>query len=184
MITAVLDANVLYPAPLRDYLLHLAALRLYNPVWTEQIHEEWITNLLQNRPDLKRSDLDKTRQAMNNAFPGACVKGYRKYMSEIVLPDPDDKHVLAAAIASKAALLITNNLKDFPSSALAAYHINALSADNFVLQLITTDKISAVTALANQVKFLKNPPLSTEDVLRNLENCGLQKSVLKLREYI
>ncbi len=60
---AILDANVLYPAPLRDYLLHLANLEMYKPKWTKIIQEEWIENLLLNRTDLKRENLEKTRDA-------------------------------------------------------------------------------------------------------------------------
>ncbi len=73
MQTVILDANTLYPAPLRDYLLHLAALGLFKPHWTATIQEEWIHNLLINRPDLKRHDLEKTRNAMDSAFADANV---------------------------------------------------------------------------------------------------------------
>ncbi|MBX2920911.1 MAG: hypothetical protein KF746_01865 [Chitinophagaceae bacterium] len=68
-ITALLDANTLYPAPVRDILLHLADIGLFAPKWTEQIHDEWIQNLLTNRPDLNLKNLNATRQAMNLAFP-------------------------------------------------------------------------------------------------------------------
>ena len=62
--TALLDANVLYPAPLRDFLLHLANEELYNPKWTGEIHDEWIRSLLSKRADLQRKDLERTRAAM------------------------------------------------------------------------------------------------------------------------
>src|SRR5260370_9234777 len=113
--TAILDANVLYPAPLRDYLLNLAAIELFKPKWTDAIQDEWIRNLLLKRPDLKRQDLVKTRKAMDNAFPDANTTNYQELVSGLSLPDPDDKHVLAAAIVANAEIIVTSNLKDFPA---------------------------------------------------------------------
>ena len=75
----MLDANVLYPAPLRDYLLHLAGVELYKPKWTKAIQEEWVRNLLENRPDLKKENLVNTRDAMNAAFPDANIFNYEEY---------------------------------------------------------------------------------------------------------
>ena len=69
----VLDANVLYSAPLRDYILSLADEELFRPKWTESIHEEWIRNLHENRPDIALDQLEKLKQAMNNAFPDANI---------------------------------------------------------------------------------------------------------------
>ena len=74
--SAVLDANVLFPAPVRDLLLRLAELDLYRPKWTEEIHDEWIRNLLLKRPDIKRESLDSAKKAMNSAFPDANVSAY------------------------------------------------------------------------------------------------------------
>ncbi|WP_290795379.1 hypothetical protein [Flavihumibacter sp. UBA7668] len=73
---AVLDANVLYTAPLPDFLLRLAQVNLFKPKWTVEIHEEWTRNLLKNRPDLKLFQLQRTCRLMDNAFPGALVIGY------------------------------------------------------------------------------------------------------------
>ncbi len=87
----ILDANVLYPAPLRDFLLRLAATNLYKPKWTDEIQQEWISNLLINRPALSESKLRKTVKAMNTAFPDASVKGYRSLIKDLTLPDKDDR---------------------------------------------------------------------------------------------
>jgi hypothetical protein len=96
--SAVLDANVLYPAPLRDLLLNLADLELYKPRWTAQIQKEWIVNLLEHRADLKKDSLEKTQRAMDSAFPNADIRGYKQLIEGLRLPDPKDRHVLAAAI--------------------------------------------------------------------------------------
>jgi len=180
--TAILDANVLYPAPLRDYLLSLAAVELYKPKWTGSIQEEWIGNLLLKRSDLKRQDLERSRKAMDSAFPDANVTNYKKLISGISLPDVDDRHVVAAAIEGNAEIIVTFNLKDFPLDYLKSLDIEVQHPDDFVRSLIDIDKTSALEALNNQVKRLKTPPKSLEDVLQMLEKCGLINSVASLKD--
>ncbi|GAA4305589.1 PIN domain-containing protein [Compostibacter hankyongensis] len=184
VLIAVLDANVLYPAPLRDYLLHLAELELYRPKWTDYIQEEWIDNLLKNRKDLKRKDLQKTQKAMDRAFPDANIAYYQKGINSLSLPDPDDRPILAAAISAKAQVIVTANVKDFPAAKLQDYAVVARHPDKFVLNLIDIDQERAVIALENQVKRLQNPPMPIERVLENLARCGLTKSVARLRTII
>ena len=179
--TALLDANVLYPAPLRDYLLHLANLGVYEPVWTAAIQEEWIRNLIKVRPDIKRTALEATQRSMDMAFPGSNISNYESLIKNLSLPDPDDRHVLAAAIKGEAQVIVTANLKDFPLSALIPYSIRAEHPDVFISGCIDRDRQKAVKALENQVKALKNPPLSREKVLENLERNGLVESIAKLR---
>jgi len=180
--TALLDANVLYPAPIRDYLLHLANLNLYKPKWSSEIHDEWIRNLLANRPDLSKEAIERTKSAMDSAFPDANVEQYEELISVIKLPDEDDRHVAAAAIRGKADVIVTFNLKDFPENALSTYGIEFQNPDEFISNLINLDKKKCLKALENQVKSLKNPPRSREEVLETLTNCGLEKSVDLLKD--
>lgn len=179
--TALLDANVLYPAPLRDYLLHLANLNLYKPKWSSEIQEEWIRNLLLNRKDLNNEALDKTRLAMDNAFPDANVEKYNKIISGIKLPDDGDRHIVAAAIKGRADVIVTFNLKDFPKSEMSTYDLEVQSPDEFISNLINLDTKKCMKALENQVKSLKNPPKTKEDVLETLKRCSLIKSVNLLK---
>ncbi len=180
-LTVILDANVLYPAPLRDYLLSLAELSLFHPKWTDDIQEEWIRNLLLNRTDLKRKDLERARNAMNSAFPDANIVNYQKLITGLSLPDSNDRHVLAAAIKGEAQVIVTVNLKDFPIHMLRGYAIRAQHPDGFISYLIDSDKEGALKALQNQVKRLRNPQLPIDEVLENLERNGLTNSVAKLR---
>lgn len=115
-LAVLLDANVLYPAPVRDILLHLADAGSFLPKWTKEIQDEWTMNLLANRKDLKKSALDKTVAAMNKAFPDANISGYGFLKTQLILPDADDRHVLAAAIKGKVSHIATANIKDFPPS--------------------------------------------------------------------
>jgi hypothetical protein len=76
--TAVIDANVFYGARLRSLILSLAQTGLFRARWSNDIHEEWISNLLGNRPDLKRNDLEKTRQLMDGAVLDCLVFDYEE----------------------------------------------------------------------------------------------------------
>jgi predicted nucleic acid-binding protein len=172
-LTAVLDANVLYPAPLRDFLLHLAAVGLFEPKWTSSIHAEWIENLLQKRPDLKRKNLEKTRLAMEGAFPEASITDYENLIQGLTLPDPNDRHVLAATIAGNSTIIVTFNTKDFPNSYLKKFGKSAIHPDIFISMLLKLDKKLCFQAFENQVASLKNPPKTRMEVLLYLQKCGL-----------
>ena len=117
--TALFDANVLYPAPVRDILMQLAVTDLVRAKWTADIHEEWITALLESQPHRRRADLERTRSLMDSAVRDCLVMGYAGLIPSLSLPDPDDRHVLAAAIVGRCDVIVTRNLKDFPNAALA-----------------------------------------------------------------
>ncbi len=177
--TAVLDANVIYPAPIRDLLLNLADLEVFSPKWSEIIHDEWIRNLLKNRSDLSRSKLERTVKLMNTAFPDAEVYGFEELIEELNLPDLDDRHVLAVAIHSKADAIITFNQKDFPSKALKDFNIEIYTPNKFLklVHKISPELINE--AFDNQHASLINPPRTKEDLIRTLINCNI-KSMRKL----
>lgn len=132
-LVAILDANVLYPAPLRDLLMHLATGSLFRAKVTNRIHEEWIRNLLLNRPSLTRPALERTRDLMNAAVEDFLVEGYQEFERELELPDEDDRHVLAAAVRGGANVIVTFNLKDSPKPELEKYGIEALHPDDFIV---------------------------------------------------
>ena len=153
----MLDACVLYPAPLRDFLMHLALLDLFRARWTEEIHTEWSRNVLRQRPDLKQEQLQRTRELMNLHVRDALVKGYEHLIAELTLPDIDDRHVLAAAIHSQSDFVVTFNLRDFPAATLAAYRVKAIHPDSFVLTLFALDEERVHLAAERQRRSLKNP---------------------------
>lgn len=179
---AVLDACVLYPAPLRDLLMHLAVLDVFRARWTEAIHDEWIRNVLANRSDLKPEQLERTRALMNAHTRDALVEDYETLIDEIELPDADDRHVLAAAVKANADLIITFNLRDFPDGELSRYGIKAVHPDKFIRELFETDPESVFLAAERQWQSLKNPPKPLEEFLAILESNGLKETVGLLRE--
>src|SRR5688500_11622711 len=119
----VLDANVLYSAVLRDFLVRLAIVGAMQARWTNEVHEEWIRNVLVNRPDLSRERIERTRDLMNSAVRDSLVTGYESLTQTLALPDANDRHVLAAAIHARAEIIVTFNRKDFPSIALQPHGI-------------------------------------------------------------
>jgi predicted nucleic acid-binding protein len=174
--TLVLDACVLYPAPIRDLLLNLADLEIYSSKWSEIIQEEWIRNLLKNRPDLTRQKLQKTAQVMNAAFPDAEVHSFEELIDLIELPDLGDRHVLAAGIKCKADGIITFNTKDFPRENLDQYNIEVYTPDEFIHLLNELNPSIVKQAFENQLASLKNPPISKEKLISVLEKCGLNRA--------
>ena len=183
MITAVLDANVLYPAPLRDLLMHLALVNLYRAKWTNEIHDEWIRNVLKNRSDLERSQLERTKKLMNAHVLDCLVTNYEGLISRLELPDPHDRHVLAAAIQARADLIVTFNLSDFPKRVLNEYEVKVQHPDFFIHALIEQDVEAVCTAVRRQREDLKKPPCTAEQLLNVFEKQDLVETTRALRTY-
>lgn len=174
--TAILDANVLYPAPLRDLLLSLADHEMYIPKWSPIIEEEWTRNVLSDRTDLSQKKIARTAGIMNAAFPDAMIEGFEPLIIGLELPDPGDNHVLAAAIRSNAEVIVTSNLKDFPQDYLDQFDVEAQSPDTFITNLIDLNQATAIRALQEQVQRLRNPPCEIHDVLDAFRQNGLKES--------
>jgi len=116
--------------------MNLALTDLFRAKWSATIHEEWIRNVLINRPNLSREQLERTRQLMDAHVRDCLVKGYEGLIDNLILPDPDDRHVLAAAIVGRADLIITFNRKDFPPAALQPHGIETQHPDLFLIHLM------------------------------------------------
>lgn len=179
----VYDACVLYPAPLRDLLMRLATSGLYAAHWTEEIHDEWTRNLLNNRPELAKA-LPRTVKLMNRAVPDALVTGHEPLIPALELPDPDDRHVLAAAIRAGAQLIVTFNLKDFPADTLAGFGIEAVHPDTFLEQQFELNEGLVLRTVHRHRASLRKPPRSAEEYLDTLAACGLIVTADRLREFI
>ena len=125
-VTAVYDANILYPAPLRDLFIRIAQAGLVRAKWTELIHDEWLRNVFKNNPHLSPERLARSRNLMNDAVRDCIVIDFEEWIPALTLPDPNDRHVLAAAIRADAEIIVTFNLADFPKETLARFGIEAL----------------------------------------------------------
>jgi hypothetical protein len=181
--SVIYDACVLYPAPLRSFLIYLAMTDLFRARWTEAIHEEWMRNVQKDYPDFPREQAEKIRDLMNQAVLDPLVVDYESHISSLNLPDPDDRHVLAAAIQCGAEAIITFNLRDFPPEALKPFGIEALHPDNFVLQQLDFAPGLVCRAAQLQRASLRKPPMSVDEYLASLQRQGLSLTTAKLREF-
>ncbi len=179
---AFFDANVLYPSGLRNFLMHLSLTGAFRAHWSAEVHDEWIRNLLKNRPDITPDKLERTRRLMDQAAPDALVTGYESLIESLELPDRDDRHVLAAAIRCGASLIVTLNLSDFPTLILRNFSIEAQHPDDFVLALLDAFPGFVLEAARTHRGSLKNPSKTPEEYLAELKAQGLEKSVSVLRD--
>lgn len=160
----------------------LALTDLFKARWTDEIHDEWMRNVLLNRPDLTLAQLTRTKNLMNANVRDCLVTDYESLIPALELPDPGDLHVLAAAIRSGASFIVTFNLKDFPMVALAPYGIDAIHPDEFILQLIDLDPVAVLQAALKQLSTLKNPPLTRDEYLDTLNRLRLSQSAATLKK--
>jgi predicted nucleic acid-binding protein len=180
--TVVLDACVLYPAPLRDLLLSLAAEELFCARWTDRIHQEWTSNLLAKRPDLSAEKLARTVALMNAAVDDCLVRDYEYLVDTLALPDPDDRHVLAAAIVGHADAIVTFNRRDFPDDAVSRHGLDVLHPDDFLVDQYRYDPIFFLRTVKANRQRLRNPAKSAAELVATYEQQGLPQTCAALRE--
>lgn len=183
MLTAAIDASALYSALIRDALMWLAVGQIFQPKWSDRIHEEWMRAVGRNRPDLTEAQLERTRGLMN-LNGGACmVTNYESLIETVTLPDPDDRHVLAAAIHGNASIIVTHNLRHFPNEILRNYNILAQHPDDFFVSLLFEQTIETLKCFAKQRIVLNNPPCSVDRYIEGFVIAKLPKTANLLRQY-
>ena len=183
MMVSVLDSCILYPPSLRDLFMWLAAGIVYEPRWTEEIHAEWIRNILADNPEITPAQLERTRRLMDNVNEDCLVRGYEKHIPFLTLPDPDDRHVLAAAIEAKASVIVTFNLKDFPASALEVYGVRAMHPDKYLVVLFEDAPELFLVAIKEHRASLKRPPKTVDDYIETLKSNHLPKLAALLMDH-
>lgn len=189
--TVVYDTNVLFPQSLCDLLIRLAQKNLFRAKWTEDILEELKRNLLSSakeqsdksgRPQtLTDAKVDRRIKNMNEAVNDCLITGYKDIEKILELPDPKDRHVLAAAIKAKAEVIVTWNLKDFPKAVLSQYEMEAQTPDFFIGHVFDLDEDSVINAIREQRQALKNPPYSPEEILASFSRNRLYSLVENLK---
>ena len=184
LIRAFLDASVVYPALLRNILMHLAMQGLFQAYWSRRIHGEWIEALLRDRHDLSRARLERTRDLMDTNIQDALVEGYEHRIEALNLPIPNDRHVLAAAIQCEANVIVTANLRDFPDSVLAGYGIEAVHPDAFITSLLNENPQAVIGALHRLRQALVNPPITAAEFLAAMRRLDLIASAGALAPHI
>ena len=181
---AVYDACILYPFHLRNVVVQIAVDRLVDARWTDEIHNEWIRNLAANKPTIPIERLQITRQRMNEALPEAMVSGYQGHIQAITLPDPDDRHVVAAGIAAGASVIVTWNQQDFPATELKKHGQRRQSPDALLSDLYDRVPDLTVASLANARRNLSKTRVSAADFIEILNNQKLVRLVTKIQKHL
>lgn len=172
--TCVLDTNVIYPIDIRDLLFWFAAYDLFTPKWSKHIFNEWEDVMI--RKGIPEEEIKKRLKKAQLAFPDALVDNYEPLVNSLELPDEKDRHVLAAAIKTNANIIVTNNIKDFPSPYLATFGLTAKTADDFISDTIDLNNDLALEAFRAMVLNRTNPNLDEFEILDRLRKNGLLDS--------
>jgi PIN domain len=146
---------------------------MFRAKWTADIHREWIDALLRNEPHRARAALEQTRDQMNAATRDCLVTGYENLIPSLQLPDPDDRHILAAAVVGRCDAIVTQNLRDFPEDALASHGIEVQHPDEFLYNQMSLEPAMFCTAVRKVRARLKKPPYSVDEYLTTLTRQGL-----------
>lgn len=172
--TVLLDANVLYSVAISDALMEVAATGIYAAKWSREIDKEWLRNLAKNRSQ-PEADFHTRRDLMHDTCPDWEVpeKGWKVIEPCLELPDPKDRHVLAAAIAGHADSIVTQNIKDFPVDVLEPLGITVLHPDEFLLQQLELAPLVVLPAFKAMRDRLKNPAFTPEKFVDAMERNGL-----------
>ena len=176
------DACVLYPYTLRDTLISLSKIRKFRARWTEKINKEWTSTLLHKSPGVSAERLMRTCELMSQAVPDAIIEGYEHHIDKLLLPDADDRHVLAAAIHAEAGKIVTENIKHFPKNIVSTWDIEVCRPDAFVAGLLKDYPTEVLKELKRQRLRLIRPPQTVDEFLASLTRVGLNVTVNMLRE--
>ncbi|QTN26945.1 PIN domain-containing protein [Rhodoferax sp. AJA081-3] len=181
--TAILDACVLYPRLQRDVLLSLAHADLYTARWTVEIEREWTKALLKNKPGTEAS-IAHAVEHMRAAIPDCLVVEYEAFIPSIELPDPNDRHVLAAAIRGNADAIVTSNTKDFPLSVLTRFDIELQTPDQFVRNQIMLNPPKALAAIKKMRVRWNRPEITAAQMVDLFERRELPQTAAHLKDVI
>lgn len=171
------DANVLYSRVLRDYLLYAADQEIIAITWSAEILTEATEHLQENIPGFDHVAAQRLVRAMNRAFPFAEVdpgEEHLRMLTELSLPDEDDRHVLAAALAAEATVLCTSNTKDFPASAVARFGIDVVTPDQLLSRLVADFESQMLAAHQTAVASLKGA--SDQSTVSALRRAGVPET--------
>lgn len=165
---AVLDACVLFPASLRDILVRLSELELYDVAWSDRILHEATRNLV-GKGLMTQEKADKLARQLTEVFEGSEVNPQAVTDLETVMTnDPGDRHVLATAVSGRAELIVTHNLRHFPAAACDPHGVRPMHPDEFLQILLAKAPNLVVKALTSQAEALRKPPMTLEQVLDSL----------------
>jgi predicted nucleic acid-binding protein len=173
--TAVLDACVLFRGGVRDFLLWVAEAGAFSPVWSDAIHEEWMRSRRDKFHDpLPR--LNYAREEMEKAFPGANFDPDPRTLSGISLPDPNDIHVVATAVAAHAKFIVTYNVRHFADRVIAPLGLHAETPDELCARLFDKAPTGVIEGARLHRASLKRPSYNPGSYLDHLGSLELERT--------
>jgi predicted nucleic acid-binding protein len=166
---ALLDASVLHPWVVCDLLLRLAERGLYRPAWSAEILDELVESLTERKPE-HAERFQRRRERMEAAFAEAIAVRPERFLAAVPEDvDPGDRHVVAAALAARADVIVTNNVRHFAPERLAESGLLVQTADEFLIHQWWLDPQGIDEVLAVMADATSRPPLTTAQVLDSLE---------------
>lgn len=180
--TVFLDACVLVPLTSCDTLLRMADLGAFRPLWSQRVIDEALRALVRVHPDIDRNRFQSRFRSMNEAFDDALVEGWEPLEHGIELPDPNDRHVVAAALRGRADVIVTENIKDFPERVLWPIGLEVICVDDFLLDQLDLDVDATCRVIIDQAAAMKNPPVATDELLTRLARSGAPRFARAMRE--
>ena len=178
---ALLDANVLHGAHIRNLLLSLAGAGFFRPRWSARILEETENAISRFTGDADDGPIQRKR--IEKAFPEAMVVPDDRIQENLGLPDPDDNHVLGAAISASASVIVTENLRHFPARILSAHDIEALNADEYIANTLELDPSQTIPALKVMRIRLINPSFTVDEFIEKARQHGLRQVARIMKEH-
>lgn len=182
--TAFLDACVLVPIAPCDTLLRMASRGAFRPLWSERVTDEALRALHRMHPAIDQSRFRNRFHQMNESFDDASVTGWEPLVDGITLPDPDDRHVVAAALRGRADAIITDNVRDFPASILEPLGLEAITLDNFLLDQLDLNATASCKIIEQQAENMANPPVSVPELLTHLSRSGAPRFAKALQKHL
>lgn len=161
-------------------MLSLAQTGLFRARWSEHVHTEWMNAVVKRRQDLTLDDLNPTRRAMDRSVLDCLVTGYESFIETFDLPDPEDRHILAAAMVARANVIVTFNQQDFPEKVLSPLGIHTRHPDDFILDVEGIDSGAFVSAMRWDLNHYRKPPISFEDYVQQLRDAGAPNTAERL----
>ena len=184
MITAFLDACVLVPISLTNVILTAAEHGLIQPYWSPTVEDEAVKAIQEVRPALNEDRIRARFDAMDDAFEGACISGDPSTMNKHHFPDPDDKHVAAAAISAGASIIVTANLRDFPGPLMDKLGLTIMTPDELLQMLLAEDPELMVSVIVEVADALQSPTQTPNDILTALRLAGAPRFAVETRDLL
>jgi len=181
---AVFDSCILYPFHLRNIIVQAAVDRLVEARWTDEIHDEWIRSLMVQVPAIPMERLQITRQLMDSALPTATISGYEEHIPRVTLPDPNDRHIVAAGITANASHVLTWNLRHFPANELKKFGLRRATPDAFLSGLFDIFPDLVINSLANARWNLSKTRVSAPDFIDILARQKLVQVAKQVEKHV